>query len=212
MRFQSTRPLRGGTYPESRADTHIKISIHPSLAGRDDDDRPRQMVRLISIRPPLAGRDPKRSVIVIVFVISIHPPLAGRDRRGDHDRQAKEISIHPPLAGRDPVALSSASKPRHFNPPAPCGAGPAARTASDTAAAFQSTRPLRGGTAILHKKTVQNIAYCTKSAFTLAVLSGFLALMRPFFLPNVHKFRCEPSEESLLAPRSHAYTIRTPSG
>lgn len=75
---------------------------------------------------------------------------------------------------------------------------------------FQSTRPLRGGTAILHKKTVQNIAYCTKSAFTLAVLSGFLALMRPFFLPNVHKFRCEPSEESLLAPRSHAYTIRTP--
>ena len=76
---------------------------------------------------------------------------------------------------------------------------------------FQSTRPLRGGTAILHKKTVQNIAYCTKSAFTLAVLSGFLALMRPFFLPNVHKFRCEPSEESLLAPRSHAYTIRTPS-
>ena len=77
---------------------------------------------------------------------------------------------------------------------------------------FQSTRPLRGGTAILHKKTVQNIAYCTKSAFTLAVLSGFLALLRPFFLPNVHKFRCEPSEESLLAPRSHAYTIRTPSG
>ena len=76
---------------------------------------------------------------------------------------------------------------------------------------FQSTRPLRGGTAILHKKTVQNIAYCTKNAFTLAVLSGFLALMRPFFLPNVHKFRCEPSEESLLAPRSHAYTIRTPS-
>ena len=77
---------------------------------------------------------------------------------------------------------------------------------------FQSTRPLRGGTAILHKKTVQNIAYCTKSAFTLAVLSGFLALMRSFFLPNVHKFRCEPSEESLLTPRSHAYTIRTPSG
>jgi len=39
--------------------------------------------------------------------------------------------------------------------------------------------------------------------------SGFDAAI---FLPNVHKFRCEPSEESLLAPRSHAYTIRTPSG
>ena len=101
-----------------------------------------------------------------------------------------KISIHPPLAGRD-LAMSVGFIPARI---------------------FQSTRPLRGGTAILHKKTVQNIAYCTKSAFTLAVLSGFLALMRPFFLPNVHKFRCEPSEESLLAPRSHAYTIRTPSG
>ena len=102
--------------------------------------------------------------------------------------------------------------PMNFNPPAPCGAGRTRRPLLRYLQTFQSPRPLRGGTAILHKKTVQNIAYCTKSAFILAVLSGFLALMRPFFLPNVHKFRCEPSEESLLAPRSHAYTIRTPSG
>ena len=145
------------------------------------------------------------------------------------------ISIHPPLAGRDLANGLDNTVVLDFNPPAPCGAGPASGGASDRGREisihpplagrdgeftedmteeqeFQSTRPLRGGTAILHKKTVQNIAYCTKSAFTLAVLSGFLALMRPFFLPNVHKFRCEPSEESLLAPRSHAYTIRTPSG
>mgnify|MGYP006889140372 CR=1 FL=1 len=113
-------------------------------------------------------------------------------------------------AGHLPLAILTALQ--YFNPPAPCGAGLEFENRLWGADKFQSTRPLRGGTAILHKKTVQNIAYCTKSAFTLAVLSGFLALMRPFFLPNVHKFRCEPSEESLLAPRSHAYTIRTPSG
>lgn len=70
---------------------------------------------------------------------------------------------------------------------------------------FQSTRPLRGGTAILHKKTVQNIAYCTKSAFTLAVLSGFLALMRPFFCQtctnfgaNLPKNRCSHPVRTLI--------------
>lgn len=98
---------------------------------------------------------------------------------------AKAIGVPPKW-----LHLAAHAKKANFNPPAPCGAGQRSCT----------------------KKTVQNIAYCTKSAFTLAVLSGFPALMRPFFLPNVHKFRCEPSEESLLAPRSHAYTIRTPSG
>ena len=146
--------------------------------------------RAISIHPPLAGRDLIFCSMLPPISISIHPPLAGRDLARLLDLVRLRISIHPPLAGRDTIAVIFPAY----------GAG------------FQSTRPLRGGTAILHKKTVQNIAYCTKSTFTLAVLSGFLALMRPFFLPNVHKFRCEPSEESLLAPRSHAYTIRTPSG
>ena len=153
------------------------------------------------------------------------PYIAGKNLPKDSD---------PAPCGAGPRQPDSLPPRNDFNPLAPCGAGPGERKArfgrsafqstrplrGGTSSArraripsiFQSTRPLRGGTAILHKKTVQNIAYCTKSAFTLAVLSGFLALMRPFFLPNVHKFRCEPSEESLLAPRSHAYTIRTPSG
>ena len=137
---------------------------------------------------PLRGGTEWQVPIVVHLGISIHPPLAGRDCHVAPPLDVDRISIHPPLAGRDKIAEERSEYNR-----------------------FQSTRPLRGGTAILHKKTVQNIAYCTKSAFTLAVLSGFLALLRPFFLPNVHKFRCEPSEESLLAPRSHAYTIRTPS-
>ena len=161
-------------------------------------------------------------------------PLRGGTQTVRREIWPGKISIHPPLAGRDFRVSQLIIGEGNFNPPAPCGAGHPGhldynrvRQFQSTRplrggtspikqhpymSRFQSTRPLRGGTAILHKKTVQNIAYCTKSAFTLAVLSGFLALMRPFFLPNVHKFRCEPSEESLLAPRSHAYTIRTPSG
>ena len=209
------------------------ISIHPPLAGRDRALRRNSRLEYISIHPPLAGRDQARGLGVSFTAISIHPPLAGRDYNFSA-HQPLQIHFNPPApcgAGRSrfrrPKSHSHFNPPApcgaglwgrrrrtraiNFNPPAPCGAGLVQRDGDDHAAAFQSTRPLRGGTAILHKKTVQNIAYCTKSAFTLAVLSGFLALMRPFFLPNVHKFRCEPSEESLLAPRSHAYTIRTPS-
>ena len=57
--FQSTRPLRGGTWIDSFRFVNRRISIHPPLAGRDD-------------RPDLTGR---------AIVISIHPPLAGRDGR-----------------------------------------------------------------------------------------------------------------------------------
>ena len=164
-----------------------------------------------------------------------NPPAPCGAGRGGVSCQCGLHHFNPPApCGAGPPTRCSGTTSPDFNPPAPCGAGlgfPRPRSDATSfqstrplrggtsvfeghaqSGAFQSTRPLRGGTAILHKKTVQNIAYCTKSAFTLAVLSGFLALMRPFFLPNVHKFRCEPSEESLLAPRSHAYTIRTPSG
>ena len=167
------------------------ISIHPPLAGRDLANGLDNTVVLDFNPPAPCGAGPASGgASDRGREISIHPPLAGRDRAANTQNGRDLISIHPPLAGRDGEFTEDMTEEQEF----------------------QSTRPLRGGTAILHKKTVQNIAYCTKSAFTLAVLSGFLALMRPFFLPNVHKFRCEPSEESLLAPRSHAYTIRTPSG
>ena len=188
--FQSTRPLRGGTI-------HFNLGI---FAIGFQSTRPLRGGTLFR-RPEATSKN-----------ISIHPPLAGRDDRLLELSLARYISIHPPLAGRDTDIPIMQTSSIDFNPPAPCGAGLFLASQTFDIDKFQSTRPLRGGTAILHKKTVQNIAYCTKSAFTLAVLSGFLALMRPFFLPNVHKFRCEPSEESLLAPRSHAYTIRTPSG
>ena len=137
-------------------------------------------------------------------------PCGAGHLRGVAARWARHFNP-PALAGRDCGPTMTSYGGNNFNPPALAGRD-IPRKRITPGGEISIHPPLRGGTAILHKKTVQNIAYCTKSAFTLAVLSGFLALMRPFFLPNVHKFRCEPSEESLLAPRSHAYTIRTPSG
>ena len=259
-----------------------------------------QQNKNISIHPPLAGRDQLFGAVAGNGVISIHPPLAGRDlnyvtsmttleifqstrplRGGTADpllgTNGNAISIHPPLAGRDtylrsirracchfnppapcgagPAFLRDTLSRAHFNPPAPCGAGPRYLPPSPNrgdfnppapcgaglggllresmARGFQSTRPLRGGTrpaVLIHAAVVISIhpplagrdsdlaqKNCAKHRILhkkciypgrIERFSGFDAAI---FLPNVHKFRCEPSEESLLAPRSHAYTIRTPS-
>ena len=37
LKFQSTRPLRDGTSSASVLNRYSKISIHPPLAGRDND-------------------------------------------------------------------------------------------------------------------------------------------------------------------------------
>ena len=191
---------------------HIKISIHPPLAGRDFADIRAAGTNIISIHPPLAGRDVSE-VYDAYDAYHFNPPApcgAGLLAAAGGIPTDRFQSTRP-LRGGTRI-LNSLDKADQFQSTRPLRGGTRRLLDLQRKMEFQSTRPLRGGTAILHKKTVQNIAYCTKSAFTLAVLSGFLALMRPFFLPNVHKFRCEPSEESLLAPRSHAYTIRTPSG
>ena len=116
------------------------------------------------------------------------------------------LYFNPPApCGAGPRYLPPSPNRGDFNPPAPCGAGPVPLSSYTPPLLFQSTRPLRGGTAILHKKTVQNIAYCTKSAFTLAVLSGFPALMRPFFCQtctnfgaNLPKNRCSLPVRTLI--------------
>ena len=123
MSFQSTRPLRGGTFADIRAAGTNIISIHPPLAGRDDTCRPLHNSRRISIHPPLAGRDSRRNLRCRRMGISIHPPLAGRDVAADLRRCRVGISIHPPLAGRDQRGRRGGGAQGNFNPPAPCGAG-----------------------------------------------------------------------------------------
>ena len=77
--FQSTRPLRGGTSVLTGPSLNRLISIHPPLAGRDEDELYHSCKRDISIHPPLAGRDKGLLVTLRFADISIHPPLAGRD-------------------------------------------------------------------------------------------------------------------------------------
>ena len=73
--------------------------------------------------------------------VSIHAPFsvfAGRE----------SVSIHAPRAGRD---LRDASKSKGhfgFNPRAPCGARPAQQLCVALLRVFQSTRPVRGATAV----------------------------------------------------------------
>ena len=125
-KFQSTRPVRGGTL----------VCVH--LFGRMRDFNP----------PAPCGAGPDELISWWEHeCISIHPPRAGRDPIlqnnlfGSCEFQSTRpvrggtsvfllllsillISIHPPRAGRDHARKSARSNGRDFNPPAPCGAGP----------------------------------------------------------------------------------------
>ena len=160
-RFQSTRPLRGGTQSPWRFLKNFSYFNPPAPCG--------------------AGPQQNISILLRSQFQSTRPLRGGTTRR---------------LCGR---------RRRRFQSTRPLRGGTWSSRPITDGTTFQSTRPLRGGTAILHKKTVQNIAYCTKSAFTLAVLSGFLALMRPFFCQtctnfgaNLPKNRCSLPVRTLI--------------
>ena len=153
------------------------------------------------------------------------PYIAGKNLPKDSD---------PAPRGAGPFSRASARCGRHFNPPAPCGAGLPVGILLSISDSFQSTRPLRGGTPAkraffaglaisihpplagrdsdLAQKSCAKHRILHKKCIYPGRIERFSGFDAAIFLPNVHKFRCEPSEESLLAPRSHAYTIRTPSG
>ena len=78
--------------------------------------------------------------------ISIHPPRAGRDGKC-------LPALHTPGNFNPPAPCGAGRElrrhfyhPAHFNPPAPCGAGPEYGLKAVRPLAFQSTRPVRGGT------------------------------------------------------------------
>ena len=124
---------------------------------------------MISIHPPRAGRDGIYMYKIVGVLISIHPPRAGRDHNQGQRLQlpqgfqstrpvrggtlmlililsSKFISIHPPRAGRDTITPKRPTITYDFNPPAPCGAGRQPPYHHQCEQAFQSTRPVRGGT------------------------------------------------------------------
>ena len=124
--FQSTRPVRGGTAEFLTPNPVWHISIHPPRAGRDPPSP--SGVRVFSLfqstRPVRGG-----TIIGVVVVLQVC------------------ISIHPPRAGRDYRKCGNIDHLQDFNPPAPCGAGRGITPLPSINLVFQSTRPVRGGTA-----------------------------------------------------------------
>ena len=74
-------------------------------------------------------------------------PLRGGTKGSYNDCAIQFISIHPPLAGRDTYLRSIRRACCHFNPPAPCGAGPAFLRDTLSRAHFNPPAPCGAGPA-----------------------------------------------------------------
>ena len=125
-KFQSTRPVRGGTMPDCKEckDNREFQSTRP-VRGGTTVLRHLPPAERISIHPPRAGRDtghPFCSIGIIVFQ-STRPVRGGTLTQASRFIMPRTISIHPPRAGRDSGSCISWSSHTDFNPPAPCGAG-----------------------------------------------------------------------------------------
>ena len=153
QKFQSTRPVRGGTYHRQAIAARTQFqSTRPVRGGTS-----KSVVRipaLIYFNPPApcgAGPDLSTKLLPIARFQSTRPVRGGTDIvSAIHDVQA--ISIHPPRAGRDHQGRYGGGVTPYFNPPAPCGAGPAGNIFPQPVQEFQSTRPVRGGTILAARK------------------------------------------------------------
>ena len=200
--FQSTRPVRGGTGHRGDAQHRAQISIHPPRAGRDEQNCVKKVsTPVFQSTRPVRGGTLDQLILVHQCAISIHPPRAGRDGRSEYRGDIRvPISIHPPRAGRDvtvggfalmmidfnPPAPCGAGHDRrrggipggvNFNPPAPCGAGRQSGNWAWRRIGFQSTRPVRGGTATVA------IHFSSKAFQSTRPVRGGTRLF-PFLLAN----------------------------
>ena len=129
--FQSNRPVRGGTFGSRHLPPRPYYFNPPAPCGAGPliSFTLRTCSIFQSTRPMRGGTYLVLSCPEFEADISIHPPHAGRDALRWCNIRVRAISIHPPRAGRDPGRPLSQKE----------------------AAVFQSTRPVRGGTAIMHK-------------------------------------------------------------
>ena len=107
--FQSTRPVRGGTSDCRQCLLNLFgfQSTRPVRGGTaDGDDRQAKRTTFQSTRPVRGGTEKEKFDFVFI-VISIHPPRAGRDVVDKPSGATLgAISIHPPRAGRDCRAIA----------------------------------------------------------------------------------------------------------
>ena len=129
-KFQSTHPLRGATRDAVLSNAGEYISIHAPLAGCDWWTMKKVDLISISIHAPLAGCDFSPVIISKVWVyFNPRTPCGVRLTRSSGKPSTTRISIHAPLAGCD--VINSRANILHR--------------------LFQSTHPLRGATAKMHK-------------------------------------------------------------
>ena len=144
--FQSTHPVGARQQWADICGHPLRISIHLPRVGQDDEQLIRAVRQILfqSTCPvwgrtskemgnlgdvvfqstcPVWGRTMERLTSSDRRIISIHLPRVGQDGHRHSRPHISGISIHLPRVGQDQAAQSRAPVPRHFNPPAPCGAG-----------------------------------------------------------------------------------------
>ena len=126
----------------------IDISIHPPRAGRDMICARSFLWRNHFNPPAPCGAGPQRHLLASKS-LDFNPPApcgAGLRRLRYQWRVGHFNPPAPCGAGRF-TWVTMCSVIWYFNPPAPCGAGHPSDWNTDDPAPFQSTRPMRGGTA-----------------------------------------------------------------
>ena len=124
--FQSTRPIRGATSPQ----TQIRLSC--------PDFNP---------RAPYGARLPPSTAARRSERISIHAPHTGRDDNGTViEPEFKAFQSTRPIRGATLRGNASHRLNVNFNPRAPYGARLAGVSRARLRSTFQSTRPIRGAT------------------------------------------------------------------
>ena len=170
MDFNPPSPCGEGPVALNISGALSVISIHPPRVGRDvsaalkcwaspdfNPPSPCGEGRAMPAMPakpwqfqstlPVWGGTYSQFVMPLAKHISIHPPRVGRDVHPLDSYSQARISIHPPRVGRDHRGLRVQQPGYYFNPPSPCGEGPPKLRSISYKIKFQSTLPVRGGTA-----------------------------------------------------------------
>ena len=153
--FQSTHPLRDGTNDYGCKVFDRWISIHPSLAGWDENGRNCMAVRIgfQSTHPLRDGTVNNLDTHTDFLFQSTHPLRDGTPKRQLMRRSDIFQSTHPLRDGTF-RAQRMETLYQHFNPPIPCGMGPLNLCFLINSPIFQSTHPLRDGTISKNLQTI----------------------------------------------------------
>ena len=180
IKFQSTRPVRGATFPKALEIIKCKISIHAPRAGRDRirhiftitftdfnprapcGARPWTVIQtgadwvFQSTRPVRGATTSKRRRTYAGSYFNPRAPCGARPLAAGAGQGQLDISIHAPRAGRDPRLDVVVPDPADISIHAPrAGRDQPKQSVLFHSAVFQSTRPVRGATISAYPRPTQ---------------------------------------------------------